>query len=51
MSVPEMCLARRAAFHGLVMGVLVRIIEDFHGGWLQRFVDLQTKPPSQSNDL
>ena len=40
MGLPEMCFARCAALHSLVMSMLVRIIEDFHGCWLESFVDL-----------
>ena len=40
-SLPEMCLARCAALHGLVMSVFVRVIEDFHGSGFESFVDLQ----------
>jgi hypothetical protein len=40
MSSPEMCLARRAALHSLVVSMLVRVIKDFHGSRLEGFIDL-----------
>lgn len=36
-SIPEVCFLGSVVFHGLVVGVLMRIVEDFQGGWFEGF--------------
>ena len=36
----EVCLSRYAAFHGLVVGVLARVVVDLEGRWLQGLIYL-----------